>query len=373
MSSPSVRVLVHALDRTGPPMLALAFLRWVRQHRPDASISVVAFRGGALLDTFSDVAPTHVLVDPSEPWDHTAPDPERLATTRHRAAALAPADVMLSVSVAGGQVLPSLPDPIPPLVTWSVEQGEDLHWIDDPIGLRDGTARWLAGSAGTEAELRERLGADASIHLAPEFIADSGRPDDAAIAHRRASLGAGPDDLLVLGAGIATVRKAPDLFVEAAVRSGRVHPDRRFVWLGGEHDTMFTTVVAESRRLGIDTVRFLGNVVDVEPWLAAADVLLHTARLDAFPLVCLHAALMGTPVVGFSGVGGLAEMFGPAALTAPYPDLTGLLDHVDRLRDPDERRRAGAAQAARVRASFTSDEAAPTVWRHLEEIAGGAV
>jgi glycosyltransferase involved in cell wall biosynthesis len=35
------------------------------------------------------------------------------------------------------------------------------------------------------------------------------------------------------------------------------------------------------------------------PWLAAADVMLHPARLDAFPLVCLHAAFAGTPTIRF--------------------------------------------------------------------------
>ena len=177
----------------------------------------------------------------------------------------------------------------------------------------------------------------------------------------------------MLGAGIATNRKAPDLFIEAALharRSGDA-PDR-FVWIGGEHDALFPSLLAEVDRLGLDDVRFVGNVEDVDPWLAAADVLLHPARLDSFPLVCLHAALAGTPVVGFLGVGGLEEMLDDSLVAAPYPDVPALVERLDSLRDPLRRSSVAARQAERVRARHTAEVAAGTILRHLVQVAEGA-
>ncbi len=49
------RVMVHALDRTGPPMLALAFVRWLRRTHPGDDVELVAFRGGEMVSEFSEV------------------------------------------------------------------------------------------------------------------------------------------------------------------------------------------------------------------------------------------------------------------------------------------------------------------------------
>ena len=371
-TSIKIRLLLHALDRTGPPMLARSLAQWMRSEHPKLTIEVISFRGGPLIADFVELGPVHVLIDPHEAWDHGAPRPERMAVAARRASSAGSADVMLAVSVAAGQVLPYLPDPAPPLVTWSVEQGEDLHWIDAPLGLRGRTERWLAGSAGTLAELEPRLDS-AQIHLAPEFVPTEPAPDPETVAHCRRSLGAvDADGLLIIGAGIATRRKAPDLFLEAALharRSGREQD--RYVWIGGEQDALFPTLLSEVDRLGLESLRFIGGVENVAPWLASADVLLHPARLDSFPLVCLHAASVGTPVVGFSGAGGLEEMLGDSLVAAPYPDVSGLVDQIESLRDPLVRSSTAERQADRVRARHTTDVAGQAVLTHLVQVAEG--
>lgn len=356
-----IRLLLHALDRTGPPMLGLALLRRLGDSGHD--IDTVAFRGGALLDAFIERSPTRVLLDPHEPWDHDAPDPSALERARSRCGDVPAADVMLAVSVSAGQVLACLPPTREPLVTWVVEQGEDLHWLDATGGIADRTTTWLAGSQCTRDELLRRDGWASPVSVAAEFV-DPVEPDRAAVANCRISLGAS-DVPLVIGAGIATPRKGADLFLEAALQHRRRGRAAEFVWLGGQDDLAFPRLLAESNRLGCP-VRFLGNVTDITPWVAAADVFLHTARLDAFPLVALHAAAAGTPVVGFTGVGGLDEMFAEATLGAPYPDLVGLLDLVDRLSTPDAAAAACAPQRQRVLDRFSTAAAAPAVIAALE-------
>ena len=323
-----------------------------------------------------------MLLDPSEPWDHRAPDPARVREVGRRAHGLAEVDATLLVSVSAGQVLPYLPPTSGPVAAWVVEHGEDLHWMDGPLDLTGRVTTWFAGSEGTRVELADRFGIGATsegggarrVAVIPEFISTPSAAPDTLVSNCRAALGARPGEIVVLGAGIATPRKAPDLFVEVAALCARSGEDRfRFVWLGGERDAMFEAVRTEIDRLGLDNVRLMGSVVDIDPWCAAADVFLHPARLDAFPLVCLHAAAQGTPVVGFSGAGGLVEMFGDGFRGAPFPDVAALADAVIALTDPAERDALGRTQSASVLERFTSQWAATTMFDALSALAAPSV
>lgn len=370
---PHWRIVVHALDRTGPPMLALALLRWIRDERPEDTFDVVAFRGGELLHDLLGLGPTRVILDPHEAWDWRAPDASRVAQLTERARDLPVADATLLVSVAASQALPVLPEAKGgPVVTWIVEQGEDFH-----TGADARTDRWLAGSAGSRHDLLARH-PDAEVWDCPEFVERPAVPSDAVRQRARLALGARDDELLVVGAGIATVRKAPDLFLEVALADARASGAdgsaarrARFVWLGGEQDELFHPTRAEAQRLGLRDLRLFGSVVDVVPFLAAADVFLHPARLDSFPLVCLHAAGVGTPVVAFSGAGGVPAMFGPAFVGAPFPDIQGLHDRVRELADPTRRAEVGRAQQAAVLERFTVATGGPVVMEQLLVAAGG--
>ena len=170
------RVVVHALDRTGPPVLARTFLRWLAAERPDDDVDVVAVRGGALLGDMVHLADVHVVLDPGRPGTRTTWTRSGSGNSPTDCATLEPPDATLLVSVAGGQVLPLLAD-MGPVVTWVVEQGEDLHWLDTPLGLRERTTRWLAGSESSRAELHHRL-PDTPVDLDPGVRGGSrpGRP-----------------------------------------------------------------------------------------------------------------------------------------------------------------------------------------------------
>ena len=118
-----VRVLTHALDRTGPPMLALAAVRAAASLGIEA-IELVSLRGGELIGEFAPDVDVHVVLDPQEPWDHRAVDADRREALRRRYASAPSADVTVLVSVAAAPVLDVLPsDALGLLVPWVVEQG----------------------------------------------------------------------------------------------------------------------------------------------------------------------------------------------------------------------------------------------------------
>jgi glycosyltransferase involved in cell wall biosynthesis len=367
--APDLRLLVHALDRTGPPMLAAAVASWFREHRPEASLEVLAFRGGPMEADLAALAPVTVVLDHHEPWDVAAPPPDRAHELAARLASLGPAAANLLVSVSAGQVLPLLGDGIGPVATWVVEVGDDLHWLERPVGLIERTDIWWAGSAASEQDLRARPAlASVPVCRVPELIADPTRPGQDVLAERRAQLGASPDHLLVVGAGIATWRKGIDLFAEAAATLGRRHVGQvRCHWVGGVDDPLWPRIEVDRAHPDLAHLTMQPPIPDLAPTLAAADVLLHPARQDAFPLVCVLAAALGTPVVGFSGCGGLTEMLGPGFRGAPYPDLDALVDHVLALRDPGERAAVAAAQRAAV-APHLASSAGAVVASHLDRL-----
>ena len=284
-------------------MLARSFVSWLTEQHPEIDLEVVAFRGGELLDDFVRLAPTHVLLDPSEPWDHAAPERRRLESVSLRTARLGDVDGTLLVSVAAGQILPYLPPSSRPVVAWVVEHGEDLHWLDGPLDLTARVTSWLAGSAGTRDELLSMIEPRQPVDIVEEFISDQAPLDPRVVANCRTALGVAADQLLVIGAGIATLRKAPDLFVEVAMAHGRlsaVPAQIRVARWRARHDVHSAS---RTRSIGwaCTTSASWARWSMSTPWLAAADVFLHPARLDAFPLVCLHAAAVGDAGRGVLG------------------------------------------------------------------------
>jgi len=369
---PDLRVLLHALDRTGPPMLALVALRWLARTKPDWRMQVVAFRGGPLVEELATFAEVRVVLEPEVPWDGRMPSPDLYAEASARMGQLGRARLNLILSVAGGLVLPLLPVPAGPIATWSVEMGEDLHWLDEPLGLVERTDGWLAGSQTTAAELVERPALPDQIAITPEYIEDPPPEDAALTARRRLELSAPPEALLVVGVGIGTPRKGMDLFVETALEVRRQDPRSwHFAWIGGSSDRLYADIEADLLRHGIDHVSLHPPVADLVSRLRAADIFLHPARIDSFPLVCLHAAAVGRPVVAFSDSGGVTEMMGRDLVGAPFPDVAALAAEVVALADPGHRARVGAAHRTAVAPNLAS-AAVPKLVAAVEGVGRGA-
>lgn len=245
-------------------MLALAMLRWLRRTHTDDDVEVLAFFGGEMLGDFSKVADVDVMLDDHEAWDHEAPPPGRVAELRHHTADLSPASANLLVSVAAGQCLPLLDLP-GPIVTWSVEVAEDLHWLSGPIGLAHLTDRWIAGSNATAEELADRLGRRLR-RWCPSSSTNGGVSSGRTVELRR-ELGSADGQVVVVGVGIGAVRKGLDLFVEAAAEYERRWPGQAvFSWFGGQTDPLWPMVSAEIERLALP-VTLRPAIADLTPHL----------------------------------------------------------------------------------------------------------
>jgi glycosyltransferase involved in cell wall biosynthesis len=111
-----------------------------------------------------------------------------------------------------------------------------------------------------------------------------------------------------------------------------------FVHVGPfEHDQSDALSEEEvARATASGTVRFIGGVEDVRPYVASATVLVLPSYREGIPRVTMEAAAMGRPVVAYD-IRGVREVIDPeTGLLAPRGDLDALTAIVeDLIGDPD--------------------------------------
>jgi glycosyltransferase involved in cell wall biosynthesis len=141
----------------------------------------------------------------------------------------------------------------------------------------------------------------------------------------RAELSIADGQLLVVGVGRLVPQKRPFVFLEMAKRLHEEYPHARFVWVGdGELSGEWQAAVARNGLSGI--VSCTGWKSDVRPYLAAADLLLHTAEFEGLPFAMIEAMSMGVPCAISRSVA--AELPFLDARNAIVYDDPGRLEHL---------------------------------------------
>lgn len=117
-------------------------------------------------------------------------------------------------------------------------------------------------------------------------------------------------------------------------------------------------------------VHMPGHVVEVQPWLALASVLIMPSRRESFGQVTLEAMASGLPIVA-SRVGGLqvAIADGESGLLVPPDDAPAMAAAIRQLLDhPEQRLALGAAARRRYEERYTITHMASAwagAWRRL--------
>lgn len=216
--------------------------------------------------------------------------------------------------------------------------------------LQQLVARGATLTLGASSDLVERARRSGArrVVLSP-VAAPALAPAEVDRAHRRAEIGLGPDDLLVLTVGRLAPQKNLDLVLDLAAASG--DPRLRFVVVGAGpgHSSLAVRIAAE-----LLPVLLAGASDDVASWLAAADLALLTSTWEARSLAAQEALIAGVPLIS-TRVGGIEELVGPAAELFALDDVA---DGVRRLRaladDPEARVRL--SDLGRDRAATWPDE-----------------
>lgn len=171
---------------------------------------------------------------------------------------------------------------------------------------------------------------------------------------------------VVLGAGSVEFRKGVDLFLETAstVQRELYSRDVQFVWIGKgynpERDKQYSVYLKEQMLRSNFRLQplFLGELGDLDPIYAIADVLLLSSRLDPLPNVSIDAACLGLPIVCFENASGMADILRQDAITSTavvnYSDTAAAAGVIKALAS-DEFERQRMSHAVRCLAERTFD------------------
>jgi glycosyltransferase involved in cell wall biosynthesis len=160
--------------------------------------------------------------------------------------------------------------------------------------------RWVDALVVNAPEIREAWTRSApwfpagEVHVVFNGIHPAAAPSADATRALRAELGAGPDTLLVAGAGHLARRKGFDLLLDAFARAAVPGSRLAVVGSGPEEEALRE----QAARLGIaDRVCWTGHRGDVPEVLAACDLFVLSSRNEGMANVMLEAMAAGTPVV----------------------------------------------------------------------------
>lgn len=239
--------------------------------------------------------------------------------------------VMITNSSAGYMFLPFLRAHCPGPVYVDFAHMEEPHWrngghprsgaamreqLDLNIVSSEHLKSWMVARGADPARVSVcYTNADTSVH----------RPDPAARAQVRASLGIGPGECVILYAARFCPQKQPDVFAESVARLRRLaqrHPDRpAFTVLAAGDGEDREALRSRLARLGLlrgdrpgagGPVVMLGEVAPdrVPALLAASDIFFLPSQWEGIALAVYEAMATGLAVVG-AAVGGQRELVTP--------------------------------------------------------------
>jgi glycosyltransferase involved in cell wall biosynthesis len=195
----------------------------------------------------------------------------------------------------------------------------------------------------------------------------------AAARELRQALGARPDRPLWVCAARLEAQKGHDVLL-TALAAHKSEGNAFIVALAGG-GSMREALECRVAELGLDEeVRFLGQLDEIGPLLAAADAVLLPSLWEGLPLTLLEAMARGRPVIA-SAVGGVPEVVedGISGLLVPPGKPEALAAALGELRRrPRAADALGAAAAARVRTEFTWSRAVERFEAVYDEVLGFA-
>jgi len=208
-------------------------------------------------------------------------------------------------------------------------------WVE---GLYARGARELIAVAGRQrdAVIRYHRLRPERVVVVPNGVRSNPHLGDPAVRNaKRAELGLGERDFVVGTVCVLSEQKGVPYFLEAAARLAPLHPQMRFLIVGG--GPMEAELRAEAARRGLGTrVLFTGWRADVQELLMTLDVWVMASLWEAMPLALLEAMAARRPMI-VTDVGDNAALVGhgECALVIPPRDALALGDAVERLqRDP---------------------------------------
>lgn len=145
-----------------------------------------------------------------------------------------------------------------------------------------------------------------------------------------------PRGPLIVGSGRLTMQKDPEWFAKVVTALRASGESVRALWIGGGDDALQAELEGQS----IEVTGWVDPTTVLER-LAQADLYVHTARWEGFPITVLEAARLGRPMA-VRGIRAFDDIGLPLVVTEPGD----LVENWARLKDPQARSTVVAEQHA---------------------------
>jgi len=189
-------------------------------------------------------------------------------------------------------------------------------------------------------------------------------------AELRSRLSAGTEAVIVHVSNFRPVKRV-ELVLEI-FRRIRTRIRSRLIMVGDGPDRQ--ALERDAIEYGLaDDVEFVGEQLDLVPWLSAADLFLLPSSQESFGLAALEAMACGVPVVA-SRVGGLPEVIedGVTGFVCDPDDVDGMAERgIEVLSNQTRKTEIGEAAIKDVRRRFDDDVIVPQYEAYYEEVLAG--
>ena len=163
-------------------------------------------------------------------------------------------------------------------------------------------------------------------------------------------------ELMIIAVGRLSIEKGYDLLLGAFSKIATKFPHWRICIIGDGTERGALVRLCDELNIA-DRVEFVGEVRQVETWMARAGLLVHPSRREGFPNVVLEAMGMGLAVICTNCRAGPSELIEDDINGRLVPvDDTGALGRVmsELMASPELRERLGR-EARKVRARYNQD------------------
>jgi glycosyltransferase involved in cell wall biosynthesis len=231
------------------------------------------------------------------------------------------------------------------------DRGDRLRRTARILARQRFMARTIAISQVQLEWYRGLSGSGRNLVVVPNGVADPGTPDPAVRAARRAALDVGDHEVLVVCGAPMRRDEGHELLLDAIAALPDGLPLAVALAGDGPLRPWLESRVDRNADLA-GRVRFVHRHQDTGGLLAAADLVVHTARSCAAPTALLRAMAAGVPVVA-TRVGGVPEIVTPGTGVLIPLSAPALVDALVGLAEDGERRgRMAEAARARFRAEY---------------------
>ena len=342
----------------------LAVMQHLRNNRA-VRLTALAPKHGPLAEQLRNAQIEHVAFSLRNSNGDRLPDDEVANQLRRSLLRLKP-DRLHANSLSMSRLLGRLHDRLPKMaisghirdiMKLSRRAIQDLNQLDGLVAVSRATRNFHVDQGIDPTLLRVIYnGIDASVF----------RPRDNRDLRHQLHPRISDDAIVLLNVGQICLRKAQQDLAHTAVRLLPANSRLHVVLAGERHSSKAESIalekeiVASFEEAGCRRhLHLLGHRTDIENWMQAADLLVHTARQEPLGRVLLESAACGLPVIA-TDVGGTREIFDgtPGAEVIPADHQKALYSAIEQaVSELDERRQLAQQAAPEIARRFSIQQA----------------